>query len=421
MTSPDRPPAAPATSDAGGPGGHSPYPAGEALKAAPAWRREPYRVLFPIGVLLAWAGVGHWLLLATLKVGTYSSVFHSIVQVQGFMMCFAVGFLFTAIPRRTGTAPPAGWQVAFGALAPIATTVAAWAEELALSQTFWVLLVAVMVEFAVRRFRSATARRRPPNSFMWVPLAFLMGVVGAVLTGVGGALKDTHWHLHELGKALILQGMMVGLVLGVGGMVIPLLTCGDAPPDGAATRRDHLIRAAHLLAALLLVGTFALEAYGEPRLGLALRAGLVLVVLLAGARIYRTPRVPGWHRWLVWISAWMIPLGFGLAAAGFPAHKQAGLHVVFVGGFALMALAVGLHVTLAHGGYTALVRGRLWQVPALGVLLLGALAARGLMSLDPTHLWTWMGIASAGFLLSTVVWLSLVLPRLRDNPASEAS
>ena len=76
----------------------------------PAWRREPYKVLFPLGMLLAWAGVLHWFLHGIGVLHDYRPVFHSIAQIQGFMMCFAVGFLFTAIPRRTGTWPPAATQ-----------------------------------------------------------------------------------------------------------------------------------------------------------------------------------------------------------------------------------------------------------------------------------------------------------------------
>jgi len=76
---------------------------------APLWRREPYRILFPLGVVLAWAGVLHWLLLALGIAGEYRSIFHSMAQIQGFIVCFAIGFLFTMIPRRTGTDAPAPW------------------------------------------------------------------------------------------------------------------------------------------------------------------------------------------------------------------------------------------------------------------------------------------------------------------------
>jgi hypothetical protein len=70
--------------------------------SGPRWRAEPYRILFPLGALLAWAGVLHWLLLATGATDEYRSTFHAIAQIQGLMTCFAVGFLFTFIPRRTG-------------------------------------------------------------------------------------------------------------------------------------------------------------------------------------------------------------------------------------------------------------------------------------------------------------------------------
>jgi hypothetical protein len=33
----------------------------DGLASAPLWRREPFRLFFPLGVLLAWGGVAHWL------------------------------------------------------------------------------------------------------------------------------------------------------------------------------------------------------------------------------------------------------------------------------------------------------------------------------------------------------------------------
>jgi hypothetical protein len=35
---------------------------GQAALSTPAWRREPYRMFFPLGLILAWAGILHWLL-----------------------------------------------------------------------------------------------------------------------------------------------------------------------------------------------------------------------------------------------------------------------------------------------------------------------------------------------------------------------
>ena len=384
----------------------------------PLWRLEPYRVLFPLGALLAWAGVLHWLLHSVGLLANYEPVFHSIAQIQGFMMCFAVGFLFTAIPRRTGTTPPAAWQMIVAIVAPVATVVAAWYERWALSQVFWMALVFTLIGFAVRRFVSASAERRPPNSFIWVPLSLAMGVGGSILIAVGGIRGEDYFWLHDLGRLFLLQGMFLGLVVGVGGMVLPLVTRGTAPPDAAATRGDHLARAGHLLAALALAASFWIENTASPRAGLALRATVTLAVLLVSGRIYRPPIVEGWHRWLVWLSAWMIPAGYVLAAA-FPLQLKAGLHVVFIGGFAMMALAVGMHVTLAHGGYKRMVTGRPWQVPVFGGLLIAAAALRALCDFDRPRFFVWLGAAASAFLLATIVWGSLVLPRMIRRPRQD--
>ena len=107
----------------------------------PKWRAEPYRLLFPLGGLLAWAGVLHWLLLATGAIDDYRSTFHAITQIQGLMTCFGVGFLFTFIPRRTGGEPARAWQIAVAVAAPIATTAFAWFELWVPSQACWVALI----------------------------------------------------------------------------------------------------------------------------------------------------------------------------------------------------------------------------------------------------------------------------------------
>ena len=388
------------------------------MATAPAWRREPYRVLFPLGAMLAWAGVLHWLLHSVGILPEYKPVFHAIAQIQGFMTCFAVGFLFTAIPRRTGTAPPAAWQMAVALIAPPGAVVAAWLERWGLSQAIWMALVLVLIGFAVRRFLSAEAARRPPNSFIWIPLSFAMGIVGSVLIAVGAFRGESWFWLHDLGRLLLLQGMFLGLIVGVGGMVLPLVTRGEAPADAAATRRGHWERAGHLLAAFVLLYSFWLENRISQSGGLALRSGLTLVLLLVSGGIHRLPTLAGWHRWLVWLSAWMIPAGYALAAL-FPLRMKAGLHVVFIGGFAMMALSVGMHVTLAHGGYARLVAGRLWQVPVCGSLLVVAMALRALCDFDPERFFLWLGAAAASFLLATIVWGSLLLPRLMRKPRSD--
>jgi len=387
----------------------------DALAAAPPWRREPFRVFFPLGVVLAWAGVGHWLLYALGVIDGYRPVFHAMTQIQGFLMCFAVGFLFTMIPRRTGSTPPAAWQMAVCLAAPVLTTVAAWQQRWALAQAAWLVLALTLVGFAVSRFLGAGSKRRPPNSFVWIPAGVLMGIVGSALTGAYAMLGVEYAWLHGLGRGLVLQGMFIAFVLGVGGLAIPLMTRGVAPPDGAPSGRDRGARALHLAGAMLLIASFVVEVRASLPAGMLLRAAVVFVTLALGAELWRAPTQPGWNRRLVWAAAWMLPVGYLLAAA-FPAEHKAGLHVAFLGGFALLALAVSTQVVLGHGGHRREMLGRPWQVPVIGALVAAAIVARALAEVDRPRFFVWIALAAVFFLASTLVWAVFVVPKLVPHP-----
>ena len=67
---------------------------------------DPYRIFFPLGVLLGTAGVSIWLLYWLGLTAGYSGRAHAFVQIEGFLYAFIAGFLLTAIPRFTGTTVP---------------------------------------------------------------------------------------------------------------------------------------------------------------------------------------------------------------------------------------------------------------------------------------------------------------------------
>jgi hypothetical protein len=113
----------------------------------------------------------------------------------------------------------------------------------------------------------------------------------------------------------------------------------------------------------------------------------------------------------VWLGAWCVPLGLALAAA-FPDQRTGALHVTFIGGFAALALAVGIHVTAAHAGDERVLGGRPWQVALAGLLLLASVGLRLGLAFDPARMWTWMALSSGAFLAATVAWAALAVPRL---------
>lgn len=369
-------------------------------------QREPFRLFFPLGILLAWAGVFHWLLLGIGVIDSYHSIFHAMTQIQGFLTCFVVGFLFTMIPRRTQTAPPAVWELSFAVAAPILTVWAAWLERWALAQTFWLTLVVVLIAFALRRFRSGKGMAIP-NSFVWVPGALLLGVCGSVLAAVGAARGPSTMWLHDLGRALVLQGMITGMILGVGGMLFPMLTRGAMPIVAPSLRA----RLAHVLALVCFAASFWIETRVDRSAGLLLRAAVIASVLVLSAGMLRLPTRPELQRRLVWVAAWSLVLGPVLQAA-FPGFRRAALHVTFIGGYALMTFAISVHVFLAHAPrVVAQPRGR---VRALAALMLAALCFRGLMDFDPARFPLWISLAAACFLTATLVWASVIIPAARS-------
>jgi len=69
-------------------------------------RREPYRLLFPLGAVLAWTGVLPWLFFAlrlrqiyepVTNVLAYRSFLHPLVELDGFLGCFAAGVILTSL------------------------------------------------------------------------------------------------------------------------------------------------------------------------------------------------------------------------------------------------------------------------------------------------------------------------------------
>lgn len=369
----------------------------------PLLRSEPYRVLFPLGVLLSWAGVAPWLLFAFGLTEQWLPIFHAIAQVQCFLTCMAAGFLFTMIPRRTATRPAAYWEVGLAILAPLGTAAFAFKENWAVSQLCWAAGMATLLQFALRRFRARTAKGRVPASFVWVLLALAMALISPILAAVGAAGGEERFWLHDVGRNMALQGVLASLVVGVGALILPHLARGDAPSE--PTRGA---RALHLSAGLVFAASFFVEQLVSAPLAHALRAFCTGVALIPAAKLWRAPTLPGLHRRLAWLAGWALPIGYALVAI-FPEYRKALLHVVFIGSFGAMSLSIALHVALTHAGLGQRLERRSWAVGAMGGALFLSLLARLLFDLDPPHLRLWLGVAASSFVLATLIWLSLAV------------
>lgn len=351
--------------------------------------RQPYRLFFPLGVLLGWVGTGQWLLFSLGLAPTWRVAFHAMVQVQGFIGCFVAGFLFTFIPRRTMSQTPASWQLWLCALCPLGLTVGAWLEQWAVAQSFWLVELLVLVQFVASRARANQNPRPTPPTLVWVPLALVMGI--------GGSVVAAFPRFHGIGKSLVLEGVVTALAIGIGAMLVPVITRAEPPPDrqGVAGARWP-----QLVLALAFAASFFIE--GRP--AFAIRLAVVVSVLVVNAQLWRPPTEPGVNRWLVWLSAWCLPLSYALLTA-LPQPRTAWLHVLFLGGFGVLALSVAHHVAAAHGGRADLLSRRVSPMLACGALMLLALMARLGMAFDPAHYRELMTLAAVAFIGGGAAWL----------------
>lgn len=370
---------------------------------------EPFRLFFPAGVLLGWMGVGHWLLYGVGLTGAYSCFRHGLLQTQAFLMAFALGFLWTVLPRRIAAPIASGREIAIGLVALASTGGALVCDAFVGAQLGYLTLFALLVVFAARRILGGTARRRPPAAFVLLPLAAVLGVAGATLLLARLVLEARPWTL-ALGALLVEQGVFLCLVMGIGALVLPLMAGTPPPPDAGSAPRETRVALGFLALGLTVAGSLVAEPMGAARSAPIVRGLAVATALAVGGGAYRLPGRPGFHRKLVWLAAWLAPAGL-IASGLFPDYRVPALHVLFIGGFSLMAFGVATHVSLGHLGLTDAALGRPRPVVALAAGILLALLARVAADMSQTY-FEHLASAALCWIVGSAVWLAWLAPRL---------
>src|SRR2546421_714969 len=223
-------------------------------------RREPYRLLFPLAALLAWAGVLPWLFFAFRLRPVYESVngmlayrsfLHPLAELDGFLGCFAAGVVLTALRP-----PPAGWQILVAAIAPLISATCAALGHWQLGQMASLALLAVMLEFALRRL----TRPLSPG-LLWIAFGFLMGAGGAAIAELAAKHGSEWFWVHEMGRDLVMQGLFTGLAVAAGRVM---------------RRGDRTSPVLHVIAGAVFVASFWVGRRFGAHLGFAIRAAVTV-------------------------------------------------------------------------------------------------------------------------------------------------
>jgi uncharacterized protein involved in response to NO len=380
----------------------------------------PYRIFFPLGISLGLAGVSIWPLYYFGVTAEYSGRAHALVQTNGFLYAFMAGFLLTAVPRFTGTDTPSRSVQYVLAAALIVSASASELRAFAVGTAAFVAAHFMLLSLLVHRF--LRRQQNPPSTFILIGLGLLAGSLGAVLScAVAWELIPAFWDL--LSKRLFTEGMVLLLVLGVGGFLGPrLLGFAELPQfaaPGARTEQPPLparpIGGVELLWATagsaILFSLVAEYGFGLAWMAV-LRAAVVTAVILATLHLWRLPVVRTTLSWCVWTAHWLIVTSVWLVALA-PRYRVDFLHVLFVGGFSLLILAVATRVTLSHGGHDLGQERRSWPL-RIGLMMgLTAMLARIGAPFAPVSYFEHLAFAAVFWMGGMICWGFYIIKMIR--------
>jgi uncharacterized protein involved in response to NO len=360
----------------------------------------PYRVLFPLGFLFAIVGVSLWPLFA-LHLIPYPVPLHPILMIQGFVQCFILGFLLTAMPSFLHSSRATGVETGIAAAAMTGFLALNLAGLVPAAEALYVLSLLLLIAMGLRRFRHA---QPPPEEFLFVAVGLLLGLAGGVLQGAAaaGILQEPS---PRFGLHVISFGMVLSIVLGMGGLLVPTFTSMRDPlviPGLARPHERAPRRALYATLACLIVAALALEATGRPVAAAWVRAGAGSVALLWVWKLLRLPRTRDLFSYCLWASGWMLLAGLWVPAA-LPMWSLAGYHVLFIGGLTLLILGIATRVTVRHGGHPSAAEAKVLGIgvaAAVGLSLLGRLGAEML----PRQALPWLGASAGVWILAWLLW-----------------
>ncbi len=366
--------------------------------------REPFRIFFPIGLLLGALGVSLWILYYAGISALYPGVSHARLMIEGFIASFVIGFLGTAGPRLLEAPHFSRAELL------ILLTLDLLAAGLHLGGTnragdvAFGLCLAFFLFVLGRRF--VQRRESPPPNFALAGLSLVNALAGAVLLAVFE--NEAYSVTYRMGAAFLQEGFPLLAILGVAPFMLPLLLNFSTMEELRAPSSSWIGNAAlALIVGLTIDATFALAAFGLTSLSAWLRIAAIVVYLVA--QMPRTGRSFLGNCLRAGLAA--ILLGF-VTQALWPQLRVAALHIIFLTGFAFVILTVATRVILGHSGNAHLFTRRLPFHIVVAALLATAMLSRFTADLAPRARALHLIAAAVLWLTAILVWAIKLVPKL---------
>lgn len=258
----------------------------------------------------------------------------------------------------------------------------------------------------------------PPVTFIFIPFAFLSAILGGLIfLMLSLGVSWMPFSFYDIGAALLFQGFIMFLLLGVGGFLIrSILGWGTPLPQEDSegivlprfTKKQFFI---HLFVAVILLSSFFVESISY-KPAYIIRACAVTFELFWQIKIHRRPRSGKLTAYSLQLALWLLVLGLWGMVFFPPTYRLAFLHLCFVGGFALSVFSVATRVIFSHCGYASLLRRVYLPLNIAVILMLMGLVARFSAEFFPDAYFTHLTYAGLLWAAGVSVWMFSVFPKI---------
>jgi len=381
---------------------------------------EPFRIFFPLGAIWSFVGVFYWVLKVWAPwLENVSSKVHVWTQIYGFMGCFVIGFLGTAVPRFTDSRYLRLWEILVLMVTSTWTMVNVLREDYLGAHTGFFVSILFLALCLVPRFLKRQSQ--PPVTFVFIPFAILAALAGS---GLSMAIRlGFHWRLTDVNTVasnLIFQGFIIFLLMGIGGFLIRSILGWLAPlpedpgekPVVPMTTRQAI--AVHGLCALVIFLSFWFEVFVSRPWGAGIRAALVTAEAVWQMKIHRNPTSGKLGARCLQLALWLLLAGLwgdAVISSHYPRYRLAFLHLCFVGGFSMSAFAVASRVVFSHARLNEFLRGSYKPLTVAQVFLFIGLLSRFGADFTEKGYDRHLFYAALSWVCGLLIWCAWVLVR----------
>lgn len=376
-------------------------------------QKDPFRLFFPLGALLAFEGVIPWVS-QYFTHASYPRDLHRMLMINGFLLSFVTGFLMTAIPRFTDSRHANVREIGAAALFLLLAATGALLHSPTMNSICAALELVALMTFAARRF--LTKKSNPPYTFIFIGIGLSLWLFSNLVLGLNNVFSP---NIRLIADDLFSNGAIMSLLLGVGGRLIPGIlgwqTIVSDQRQQYETNQPYLklIPTSIWIAALVFLASYFLRPVLPLKLCFEMRFAVVLFFAVRYWNIQKFPASRSYLTWSVWLACWCLLYGYLLAALWINAYVHA-LHLLFVGGFSLLTLLISMRVSFAHSPAGTTVEKTSPGILVVAVLILLAAITRVTAILVPQIYLTHLGYAAMIWILGLLLWTYTIYKKLKN-------